>query len=68
MRETNTYKLTKQEVLRASRIMENLLNKCKKEIERLEHIETDSTATGWLEARWDMLEEFIQWIEEEQNK
>ena len=43
--------------------LENLLNKCKKEIERLEHVETDITATAWVEARTDMLEEFIEWIE-----
>lgn len=48
--------------------MENLLNKCKKEIEKLEQVETDITSTGWLESRLDTLEEVIKWIEEEQNK
>ena len=48
--------------------MKNLLNKCKKEIERLEEVETDITSAGWLESRLDTLEEVIKWIEEEQNK
>jgi hypothetical protein len=63
--------------------MKNLLNKCKKEIKELEQIECDiqnwSRAVPVLgkndksklleiETQMEMLEQFIQWIEEEQNK
>ncbi len=47
----------------------NLLNKCKKEIERLEDLETlmfcSKEITARKESKWDTLEEVIKWIEKE---
>lgn len=45
--------------------LEKLLERCEKELERLDKVEVDITATGALEAQMLTLEEVIEWIKEE---
>tara|TARA_R100001163_G_C5003048_1_gene151517 strand:+ start:344 stop:499 length:156 start_codon:yes stop_codon:yes gene_type:complete len=45
--------------------LEKLLERCEKELERLEEVEVDITAHGGLEAQILTLEEVIEWIKEE---